>query len=707
MKILIFFGCLVGICLAPIALMAQQQINGKVVDAITGDILFGANVYLKSDWKTGTSSGEDGTFSLTVLDLDDSLIISYLGYKEQVTAIAQKRITIRLEPLNQKLSELVVKEEKLIAEEFTIQKIRRLEIYKNPSAKADALLAVNTLPSSTTTDESANVSFRGSSTRQTGIFLNNVPVYNAVRFSQLNGIGTFSIFNTEILESVQVFPGNPPLEFGSTTSGLIAVQTSESFYKKPTQSVTLSLASFGFNLKQPLGNKTAVSVFTNYQPSQLIRGLNRQSLENILKFDSFDAGVHFVHKPTKNSTIKLFNYTLFEGYSFQMNEPTFDGTLDQNRNLNLTILNYRLQFNRWNLSVNQGFNASKIEVDFSQFDFDIWNKDYYASFNAHYESPKFGLKTGLTYDLRSTDFEGLTPGFSFAIGPDHPAESLQSMDKLDILDAYLYLKYYLNDKVTAGIATRKNIPLNNQPTYLSGQGNINIKLNSENTINLGVGRFNQLSNSEQGNGALLTTSTQYGVDYLHGGDRKEFTLSLFAKTTDIGSRNIQTMGIETFFRYKILEKLNAQVSYAFLDSEERRDELTFDANFDLDYFFKGGIEYNINSLFTISSRFIFREGTLFSGLENAAFRDDLNVSEPSFAPLNERMRYRAYRAVDLNLSKLFPVNEGLTIVAFASMSNVFNFKNVRSLSYNFDYTASQENFFNLRTSYFGAVLNFH
>jgi len=44
-----------------------------------------------------------------------------------------------------------------------------VEIYLNPSSKADPLLAVNSLPSATTLDESANISFRGRSPAETGI----------------------------------------------------------------------------------------------------------------------------------------------------------------------------------------------------------------------------------------------------------------------------------------------------------------------------------------------------------------------------------------------------------------------------------------------------------------------------------------------------------------------------------------------------------
>jgi hypothetical protein len=128
-------------------------------------------------------------------------------------------LNVKLSAATTKLDEVEIKSERLIAADFTVRKMSKLAIYTNPSSKADPLLAVNTLPSSTTLDESPNISIRGSSPAETGIFFNNVPIYDAVRYAQINGLGTFSVFNTALINQVQVYPGNPPLEFGNTTSG--------------------------------------------------------------------------------------------------------------------------------------------------------------------------------------------------------------------------------------------------------------------------------------------------------------------------------------------------------------------------------------------------------------------------------------------------------------------------------------------------------
>ncbi|MFZ1808328.1 MAG: carboxypeptidase-like regulatory domain-containing protein, partial [Cyclobacteriaceae bacterium] len=212
--------------LMPIVVNAQN-ITGVVKDISNGEALPGANVYIKDNNSSGTATNYEGIFSIHAKD-GDTLLISFIGFNEALLIVGQQNdYIINLLPDKQQMQEVVVKAERLIAEEFTQKKINRIEIYTNPSAKADPILAVNSTAAATTTDESANISLRGSSPAETGIFLNNVPVNDAVRYSQLNGIGTFSIFNTALIKNVLVFPGNPPLEFGNTTSGLISLQTDE------------------------------------------------------------------------------------------------------------------------------------------------------------------------------------------------------------------------------------------------------------------------------------------------------------------------------------------------------------------------------------------------------------------------------------------------------------------------------------------------
>ncbi|NBW35972.1 MAG: hypothetical protein EBR30_13305, partial [Cytophagia bacterium] len=239
MKILFLF--LITLLGSQIVSAQCSIVKGKVVEAEMETPLPGATVYHVSDIQKGTTTNEEGQFTLAA-EVNQQIKVSFIGYQAQVMPVDSTcQLLVKLEPLATNLTEMTIRAERLVAEGFTISKLSKLNIYTNPGAKADPLLAVNTLPAATTLDESANISLRGADPAETGIFLNNVPINDAVRYAQLNGIGTFSIFNTAIINQMLVYPGNPPLEYGNTTSGLIALSTDERIPDQNTNSLTISL----------------------------------------------------------------------------------------------------------------------------------------------------------------------------------------------------------------------------------------------------------------------------------------------------------------------------------------------------------------------------------------------------------------------------------------------------------------------------------
>ena len=80
----------------------DQQFSGIVIDSRTAEALSGANVYLKSV-NIGTTTNTDGFFNLSVPAqlLNDSLIITYLGYAEYRCPLLElaTRTLIKLQPL--------------------------------------------------------------------------------------------------------------------------------------------------------------------------------------------------------------------------------------------------------------------------------------------------------------------------------------------------------------------------------------------------------------------------------------------------------------------------------------------------------------------------------------------------------------------------------------------------------------------------------
>ena len=87
----------------------QKNLKGKVVDAMDGQPLIGAQVFLRNSQK-GTLTDDLGYFEIQVDSEDNVLLIKYLGYEQmQITIPADNELgTIALKRSNTTLSEVIV-----------------------------------------------------------------------------------------------------------------------------------------------------------------------------------------------------------------------------------------------------------------------------------------------------------------------------------------------------------------------------------------------------------------------------------------------------------------------------------------------------------------------------------------------------------------------------------------------------------------------
>lgn len=686
---------------------AQVVTSGKVLDAENIEPLIGANVYVKSNWQKGTSTDLNGSFALENLTFGDTLIFSYIGYLDKEVAFLGKNdLVVLLQSNIQNIDEVVITAEKLVAEEFTYKKIQRLDIYLNPSAKADPLLAVNSLPSSTTLDESANISFRGGGPEETGMFLNNVPLYDFVRFSQLNGIGTFGIFNTAIVDELLVFPGNPPLEYGNTTSGLVAIKTQEEVPKEAIKNATISLASYGFFISQPLTETQALTAFTNYQPSAVIKAINKEALEDIESFNSIDLGLNYLNVLDEKTIIKFFNYSLLEGYDFNFTSPTLSTDFEQRKKRNFTVTNLRHQRGKYEFTFNSNISFSNTNFNYADTDIELNNFDAFGSINYQFTLGNFRLKSGFAYDYRQQHFDGTFYTVEYAQGPGYPTSTFNNTTELIRPELYTYLTYFHQEKWVFGGGIRRNFTTDNQRNFLSSQLSSKYKLNDKNSITLAIGNYHKYDFGEAAD-PVLNESKQLSLDYAYTGSNLSLTASVFAKEATVNNLKSDLVGLELFVQGKILNKLKGQISYSLIDGiSKNTEEVEFPNAFDLNYFIRGNLEWRINPIWTANATFSFRQGNYYRPFSSAEFEQELNVFRPEFSSLQDQERLPNYAIIDLSLNKMIPISEKFNVIVFGTVNNVLNKENIRGYTYNFDYSERSNSLFQQRTAYLGAILNF-
>ncbi|MFY0608051.1 MAG: carboxypeptidase-like regulatory domain-containing protein [Cyclobacteriaceae bacterium] len=692
------FGLLLVLIL--LAAPGKSQLIGRVVDAKSGEALIGANVYSLSDYATGTVADINGYFNLDPNEVrsNDSLLISFVGYQETMLCVCQLPATIRLVEKQNQMTAVQILAEPIISEEFKRLEIKKIDIYTNPASKADALLAVNSMPSSTTTDESASVSLRGSSPIETGIFLNGVPVYDAIRYSQLNGIGTFSLFNTSLVQRVTLFPGNPPLEFGNTTSGVVSIQTDEPPMEDNSNEVILSLASLGFQRNQRIG-KLSLKAFANYQPSGVLKKLNHQALTSIDKFESIDVGVYLYGKISEKLDFKTYGYALGEGYRFNFQHPTFIGDFDQSRQRALNVTNISRRLGAGTLSWNMGYSISKSNFAFSASEFEVKNSSIFQGFNYYYAGEKFHVKSGISYDRRDAQVAGMFFTVDYAYGQDHPTAAYDQDVRSGAAEVFVYSKYYLSEKWILGGGLRKNLNILATRSYLSEQLNLTYVINDHWKILGGIGNYNKEGFYENTTTEISIASNQASLDLFY--ERSDFNLnfSLFHKNIhELSQRTVS--GLELFFSHRFNQHFDIDASYASIKNQSE-EALNFG---DIGYFIRSNFTFKPNSSWTISLNGVFREGTPYLPILSSQYDMDLEVFEPRYASFSQR--HDDYFIVNLSASKLIAISDRLGMVAFVSVNNITDHKNVNGLIYNVDYSETKASYLSRRLLFFGCQLSF-
>lgn len=211
-------------------LAQSYKIEGKVVDAITKDVLVGVPIGIRNMPDKSTSTDTNGRY---VLDLPKGyydLVIKYIGYGDESVSInLDRNITknIGLKQTSINLNEVVVssarKDENVSSPQTGIEKLSIQEINLLPvlMGERDVMKAIQLMPGVKTANEGGTGFFvRGGTADQNLILLDDVSVYNASHL-----MGFFSTFNPDVVRDVTLYKGSMPAEYGERLSSVLDVKT--------------------------------------------------------------------------------------------------------------------------------------------------------------------------------------------------------------------------------------------------------------------------------------------------------------------------------------------------------------------------------------------------------------------------------------------------------------------------------------------------
>lgn len=214
------------------------------------------------------------------------------------------------------LKNVIIVSKNPIAEKFSVIKIEKLDIYFNPLSKGDPLNAIQILPASTNTDETANPVLRGGTADRSRVYLNGSAVLNPVRNAQNTGLGNFSLLNTEIINKEYVYASNPPLIYSNSSAGLVEIETNKKLDYDNIQ-VSVALSNIGLMLNKRINKKIFFQAYGNRQFSDLLKKVNNKQLSNLEHFSSTDFGLNTRINLNENLSLNTYNYFIIEKYASQ------------------------------------------------------------------------------------------------------------------------------------------------------------------------------------------------------------------------------------------------------------------------------------------------------------------------------------------------------------------------------------------------------
>lgn len=253
---------LFGLILQSALLLGQNTVRGFVYEKKTGEPIMFATVMLKGT-TYGVSTDVNGYYSLTKIpdgtyDLNISTI-EHEVFSEKVV-LADKKVVSKNAYLNRKTIEIGIaevsseKQEQETNVRMSVKTITPKDIKQLPTmgGQADIAQYLQVLPGVVFTgDQGGQLYIRGGAPVQNKVLLDGMIVY-----SPFHSIGLFSVFDTDVIRTADVYTGGFNAEHGGRISSIMDITTKDGNKKEFQGRVSLSPLVGKIMVEGPLKKQT-------------------------------------------------------------------------------------------------------------------------------------------------------------------------------------------------------------------------------------------------------------------------------------------------------------------------------------------------------------------------------------------------------------------------------------------------------------------
>jgi hypothetical protein len=260
---------------------AQHVLSGSVRGS-DGGVLPGASVAVPA-LGLGTATEADGHYKLNLPEGPQQVVVSFVGYTPQTLSLnlhRNQQHSFTLVPAASELGEVVIRGEQTLKEKLQTTQmgvehlsIREAKLLPALFGEVDILKTLQLKPGVQSGGEGSSGLFvRGGSSDQNLVLVDNVVVYNPNHL-----FGLFSVFNSDAVQSVDLYKSGFPAQYGGRLSSVVDVKLREGDRDKFVTTGGIGLISSRLSFEGPIrkgkgsfivsGRRTYFDIFT--------RALNR------------------------------------------------------------------------------------------------------------------------------------------------------------------------------------------------------------------------------------------------------------------------------------------------------------------------------------------------------------------------------------------------------------------------------------------------
>ena len=696
--------------------IGAQTLKGRITDVRNEPLPF-ANIWLSGTTKGITSNG-DGYFEwpLKAENRKDTVVFAFVGYETLKIAVNtlnfEKELHVMLNETGMSLQQITIVARRPVSEDFSMQRLDKMDIYQNPTANADPLKAIAMLPASTATDESANPSLRGSAADRTRVILNGVPVYNPVRLSNLSNIGVFSLFSTHLVQNEYVYASNPPLSYGNVTAGIVEIETATK-QNTNTAEISAGLGNAGFLLSRKIkSSDNFVQIYGNCFYGNMLTALNSKSIPRLNGYTVFDGGLNLHIKLGKQTSMNLYSYAIDEYSDYRMNMFAYEKDAVKKERRIFNIISFRWFHGRHLVSLNHGNDFSKEHLKFGNMMYQPQSKSYYSSGSYKYVGDKFNVQAGASHEFaRYHTNHSRIPRYYYALMPESPVWICDSTLKNQSLEMYAYAKSDVSKKIIISGGIRSNLPMDGETMYISRQIGVKYRFSDRSSLLLAAGKYHGRGIPNYYNLMYLPqTATHYSLDYNLQTEQTTVQAAIYYKTETGNytsnyidhSDQRKISGAEVSAEQTVFRWFTLSGSYTYLHATQHTKGNVFTSYNSLPYIFKATASFQKLNIGTFAFSYISRPGVWFTPIIGGVYHPHAGCFAPEFADINSQ-RMTAYHRVDFTANKIFIVGKN-SIIGYFAINNILNIKNECNRIYSSDYSDHKNEFFNGRLVYFGVMV---